>query len=129
MDHPNVPWTAPGTAGQGRGRRPSRCTGGRRMVQASVDEPWSVDGHVAGRALEPYVSRLFADWLRTTPHRTHRRVEGTMVFADISGFTRLTERLARLGKVGSEDMSDALDVTFTELLGVADADGADLVKW
>ncbi len=79
--------------------------------------------------LAPYVPRLVADWLLSTPHDSHRVIDGTLAFLDISGFTRLTERLARKGKVGAEEMSDALSATFAELISVASADGADLVKW
>src|SRR4051794_19507529 len=79
--------------------------------------------------LRPYVPRLLDHWLATTPDQVHRSIEGTALFADLSGFTRLTERLSRHGRIGAEEMSDALDATFAELLGVADAQGADLVKW
>lgn len=82
-----------------------------------------------GHALRPYVSRLQAEWLLTTPALAHRELDGTLLFADISGFTSLTERLSRMGDVGAEEMSDALNATFGELLAVADADGADLLKW
>jgi class 3 adenylate cyclase/tetratricopeptide (TPR) repeat protein len=57
------------------------------------------------------------------------RIRGTLAFVDISGFTKLTERLARKGKVGAEEMSDILSATFAGLLTEARADGADLVKW
>lgn len=80
-------------------------------------------------ALTPYVPRLVVDWLSTDPQQRHRTVEGTLLFADISGFTRLTERLSRLGQIGAEEMSEALNGTFGELLAAADADGADLLKW
>ncbi|KGN31309.1 hypothetical protein N802_04265 [Knoellia sinensis KCTC 19936] len=63
------------------------------------------------------------------PEERHREVGGTVVLADISGFTALTERLARLGTVGAEQMSDTLDYTFGELLTVAASDRADLLKW
>ena len=79
--------------------------------------------------LSPYVPRLLIDWLRTTPGRPFRQVDGTLAFVDISGFTKMTERLARKGKVGAEELNDLLDVCFTELLKVAYADGAGLVKW
>ena len=79
--------------------------------------------------LKPYVPRLVIEWLRSTPHHTHREIDGTLAFVDISGFTKLTERLARRGKVGAEEMSDALDAMFGALLGVAYQDGAGLVKW
>ena len=79
--------------------------------------------------LSPYVPRLLVDWLRTYPDRAWRQVEGTLAFVDISGFTKMTERLARKGKVGAEEMNDLLNACFTELLRVAYADGAGLVKW
>src|SRR6478752_8821657 len=77
----------------------------------------------------PYLPRLLVNWVRHTPEDLHRTVDGTLVFVDISGFTKLTERLARSGKVGAEELSDALDATFGTLLGVAYEDGAGLVKW
>ncbi len=99
------------------------------MVLASVESARSPVDRATPHALAAYLPRILGDWLTSTPAQTHRAVEGTLVFADISGFTRLTERLARLGRVGAEEMSDALDATFTQLLGEAHADGADLVKW
>jgi class 3 adenylate cyclase/tetratricopeptide (TPR) repeat protein len=93
-----------------------------RTARSSADR-------AAAHALTAYVPRILGDWLTTSPERNHRAVDGTLVFADISGFTRLTERLSRLGRVGAEEMSDALNATFTQLLGEAQADGADLVKW
>ncbi|MFC6704810.1 adenylate/guanylate cyclase domain-containing protein [Flexivirga alba] len=80
-------------------------------------------------ALRPFVPRLASEWLTDRPDLRHRLLDGTMVFADISGFTSLTERLARRGKVGAELMSDTLDLTFGTLLAPAFEDGADLLKW
>ena len=84
--------------------------------------------HDSGR-LAPYVPRLVVDWLRNSPHETVREVDGTLAFLDISGFTRLTERLARRGKEGAEEMSEILNKTFASLLDVGYQDGAGLVKW
>src|SRR5439155_24113024 len=72
----------------------------------------------AGRSeiLKPYVPRLVIDWLRSSSDARHRRGEGSLAVVDISGFTKLTERLARKGKVGAEEVNDALDDCFTELL-------------
>ena len=42
-----------------------------------------------------------------------------MVFVDISGFTKLSEKLAKLGKVGAEEIADAIDTCFADLLEVA----------
>jgi len=52
-----------------------------------------------------------------------------LLFVDISGFTKMTERLARQGKVGLEEVNEILDMTFAELLSVAYEDGAGPIKW
>ncbi|MGH8895235.1 MAG: adenylate/guanylate cyclase domain-containing protein, partial [Actinomycetes bacterium] len=79
--------------------------------------------------LRPYVPDLLGSWQPTAGDNRHMRVPGSLAFVDISGFTRLTERLARRGKVGAEEMSDLLNATFAALLEDALAEGADLVKW
>ena len=84
---------------------------------------------LGSRPLEVYVPRLLVDWLIHRPQEAVHVVDGSMAFVDISGFTKLTERLARRGRVGAEEMSDILDSTFGALLRVARADGAELVKW
>lgn len=77
----------------------------------------------------PYVPELLRSWSPTHGDERHMQVEGSLAFVDISGFTTLTERLARKGNVGAEEMSDLLDATFSALLADARALGADLVKW
>lgn len=79
--------------------------------------------------LAPYVPRLVVDWLAEQPQREHRRIEGSCVFADISGFTNLTERLAARGKAGAEEMGTLLNTVFDELLTAAYDFGANLIKW
>jgi class 3 adenylate cyclase/tetratricopeptide (TPR) repeat protein len=88
------------------------------------------DGSAGSAAmLEPYVPRLVVEWLRDTPGAVVRAVDGSLAFVDISGFTTLTERLARKGRIGAEEISDLLNATFAQLLEVAYRDGAGLVKW
>ena len=79
--------------------------------------------------LTPYVPRLVVDWLRQTPGAMHQEIEGSMVFVDISGFTALSERLGRRGKIGAELMRDTLNVVFISLLDEAYDYGAGLLKW
>ena len=101
-----------------RRSRPSTTLGGRRgsMDVARISEPT--------RALQPYAPRLAIEWLAETPEVRHLAVDGTLAFLDISGFTKLTERLARAGRSGPEELSDILDSTFGALLGSARDDGA-----
>jgi class 3 adenylate cyclase/tetratricopeptide (TPR) repeat protein len=79
--------------------------------------------------LVPYVPRLLVEWLRDSPEARSMELDGTLAFVDISGFTSMTERLARKGKVGAEEMNDVLNALFAELLAVAYEDGAGLLKW
>lgn len=79
--------------------------------------------------LRPYVCPLAVEWLASSPDLRYRSLEGTLVFADVSGFTRLTERLASKGKAGAEEISDLLDVVLAALLDAASERGGWLVKW
>ena len=79
--------------------------------------------------LRPYLPRLLIEWLSSTPDATSREVDGSIAFVDISGFTRLSERLAKRGKVGAEELTDAIGTCFTRLLGVAYANGGGLIKF
>lgn len=79
--------------------------------------------------LEPYVPTFVSDWLQARPGERHRAVDCTLVFADISGFTRMTEMLAGQGKAGAEEMAGLINSTFRPLLDAAYAYGASLIKW
>src|SRR6266480_4380098 len=68
-------------------------------------------------------------WLQEAPGTIAREVEGTVVFVDISGFTKMSERLARHGKVGAEEVTDVLGSVFARLLVVAYENGGSLVKF
>ncbi len=79
--------------------------------------------------LTPYVPRLLIEWMREAPGTRYRAIDGSLAFVDISGFTALTERLAKQGKIGAELMRDTLDGVFTALLDEAYDWGAGLLKW
>ena len=57
------------------------------------------------------------------------RRDGSVVFVDISGFTKLSEKLAKMGKEGAEQITDAIEACFTDLLSVAYANGGSLIKF
>jgi class 3 adenylate cyclase/tetratricopeptide (TPR) repeat protein len=85
----------------------------------------------AARSLDAYVPRLVVDWIAGDPQASTRwrAVDGTLVFADVSGFTPLSERLARKGRRGAEELTDVLNHVFGELLGIAGGHGGDLLKF
>lgn len=84
-------------------------------------------GTVAG--LAAYVPRVQVEWLRTAEERRWRRVDATLVFVDVSGFTALSERLARAGRIGAEELTDTIGSCFDHLLEVAYRAGGSLLKF
>jgi class 3 adenylate cyclase/tetratricopeptide (TPR) repeat protein len=54
---------------------------------------------------------------------------GTVMFADISGFTALSERLSQLGKEGAEEITAIVNRFFAALLEITDHHGGDLLKF
>ncbi len=79
--------------------------------------------------LTPYVPRLLVEWDRDTPGDTYRLINGTLVFIDISGFTAMSERLARNGKVGAEEVTEVMNTSFARLLEHAYREGGSLLKF
>jgi class 3 adenylate cyclase/tetratricopeptide (TPR) repeat protein len=84
---------------------------------------------VEGRHLDAYVPSILLQHLAQTPDAPVRTLDGTALFTDISGFTKLSERLARLGRQGAEELVDAIDQSFQALLEVAHGHGASVVKF
>src|SRR4051812_5787050 len=80
-------------------------------------------------SLTPYIPRLVVEWLRSEPAATHRSLEGTMAFVDISGFTAMSERLSSRGKAGAEEVTDVINAPFSRLLDVAYGEGGTLLKF
>ena len=79
--------------------------------------------------LAPYVPRAVLSRLARPIDVLSETVPCTMVFADVSGFTRLSERLARHGHEGAEQLVDVINACFTALLAEAYGRGGSLVKF
>ncbi|PWU24072.1 MAG: hypothetical protein C5B48_07520 [Candidatus Rokuibacteriota bacterium] len=99
------------------------------METASPTQLGGEPGAAASARLAPYVPRLALEWLRDHPERRYTQIEGSLAFVDISGFTNLTERLSRKGKVGAEEMNQILNSCFGEFLNSAYDFGAGVIKW
>jgi class 3 adenylate cyclase/tetratricopeptide (TPR) repeat protein len=84
-----------------------------------------------GSELSPsrHVPRIALDWVVDEPDRLWRLVDGTMVFADISGFTALSERLATKGRIGAEELVETLSRVFGSMLDTAASRGGQLLKF
>src|SRR3954447_1204576 len=80
-------------------------------------------------ALAPYVPAFVVDWAATGTHDLVRVVDGSLLSADISGFTALSERLAGMGRAGAEELTDLLNRCFDDMIATASAFGGDVLKF
>ena len=80
------------------------------------------------RSLTPHVPRVALRW-EAEGGGLWREIDGSLVFVDISGFTALSEKLARKGRVGAEELTGTLSACFGELLAVAYEAGGSLLKF
>lgn len=87
-----------------------------------------VAGNHVTHSLERYVPRAAVEW-DADAAATWREVDGTLVFVDISGFTALSERLARSGRIGAEELTDVLNRVFSAMLDLAYERGGALLKF
>jgi class 3 adenylate cyclase/tetratricopeptide (TPR) repeat protein len=59
----------------------------------------------------------------------HHFAEGAVMFADVSGFTPLSEELARHGKRGAEELTRILNAYFEDMIGAVEEAGGDVCKF
>ena len=76
-----------------------------------------------------YVPRVLQQHLVDDPHRHAWTAEGAAVFADVSGFTKLSEALAQKGREGAEQITETIERVFDALLGIAYERGGNLLKF
>jgi class 3 adenylate cyclase/tetratricopeptide (TPR) repeat protein len=76
-----------------------------------------------------HIPRVALKWMQTTPHLDWQMQEGTLLFADISGFTALAERLSHRGRQGGEELVSTLGKVFGSMLDDAAGYGGDLLKF
>lgn len=80
-------------------------------------------------SLERFVPRVASEWDTEAQGSLYREIDGTLCFVDISGFTNLSEKLARRGRIGAEELTDVLDRVFGEMLRLAYDRGGSLLKF
>lgn len=77
-------------------------------------------------SLIPYVPKFLLDHADTS---SWFEVDGTMVSADISGFTALSERLAGRGREGAEVLTDIVNSCFTGMIDDCERRGGDILRF
>ncbi len=98
-------------------------------VGGSAEAGRTERGEALSQALAPYLPRLSIEWMSERPGDRYRVEPGTVVFVDISGFTKLSEGLAKHGKVGAEELTATIGSCFVALLDLAVAYGGRLLKF
>ncbi len=83
----------------------------------------------AAERVLPYVPRVIQHHLLDDPSGRCWIAEGTAVLVDISGFTQLSEQLARKGREGAEQITDAIGRSFESILLVAYQNDGGLLKF
>ena len=115
---------------QGLGPMINIAVGGHPPLQLTMGASETGPGAIQeGPGPAAYVPRLLPAWAATESGPGHRIIDGSLLLFDITGFTPLTERLARRGREGAEELSNLLDTVFSQLLMDAEAEGGDLLKW
>ena len=79
--------------------------------------------------LTRFVPRVLLEWDLDAPGRHWQAIEGSLVFLDISGFTNLSERLARRGRIGTEELTEVLGTVFGSMLDISYERGGGLLKF
>lgn len=83
--------------------------------------------------LQSYFPQLILRRWQADPSTFERpfeeRFEGAVLFADISGFTMLTEQLTAEGAAGTEELIQLLNGCFSDLIELVHAHGGDVVKF
>lgn len=80
-------------------------------------------------ALDKYVPALAIDWPDIAGEKTWHELDASLCFVDISGFTKLSERLARKGRIGAEELTEVLNYVFGRMLEVSYLQGGSLLKF
>ncbi|MGH3649558.1 MAG: tetratricopeptide repeat protein [Acidimicrobiia bacterium] len=95
----------------------------------NVEEVTIPGGYTASTRYLLYLPRLLV--VAPESLRTERvaQLDGTVVFADVSGFTALSEELAKEGKVGAERITEIINEAFNELLTISRLEGGDLISF
>jgi len=84
------------------------------------------------KTIAAYIPQFIVEELIDNPHMPAEHGQfryGTLVFADVSGFTTMSEKLAQIGKEGAEELTDILNRYFTRMLDIAFSYGGYQLKF
>jgi adenylate cyclase len=68
-------------------------------------------------------------WPLVESRARESRAEGCVLFADLAGFTQLTDSLASIGKEGAEELTRILNDFFSAMIRIVHQDGGDVIRF
>jgi class 3 adenylate cyclase/tetratricopeptide (TPR) repeat protein len=94
----------------------------------------SICGHLSSLrdVLSTYLPRYLVEQIGEDPRPDQLRAsfkQGSALFADVSGFTAMSEKLSVLGKEGAEEITGIVNDYFETMLDISDRYGGDLLKF
>ena len=108
------------------------------LVEAGENPPRAILSpcitHLAS-LLEATTTHLPASLVRQVRRQPHAGqadgefVEGTLLFADISGFTAMSEKLSQIGREGAEEVTDVVNRYFDAMLDILRAYDGQLIRF
>ncbi len=101
-------------------------------TESSAEARYSAGQQRSLAAAITYVPRTLLDELARHPDRPLpwlAEIDGTMVMGDISGFTAMSEQLARAGREGAEQLTDIINSFFSTMLDIAVSYGGDTLTF
>ncbi len=78
-------------------------------------------------SLSAFIPRTVWPLVRGTANES--RKSGSILFADLAGFTRLTDSLASIGKEGAEELTRILNGFFSSMIKIVHEDGGDVLRF
>ncbi len=76
-----------------------------------------------------YFSRLFLHQAFGVKRRNLSNISGSFMFADLSGFTAMSDQLSVKGRSGAEELASMINSLFDPLLKIVFSHGGDVIKF
>ncbi|MFQ5576690.1 MAG: adenylate/guanylate cyclase domain-containing protein [Anaerolineae bacterium] len=107
---------------------------GQFTARMTLDEATAILIHLTSLryTLAAYLPRYLLKSIteRPEPGRVEGRFHhGTLLLADVAGFTALSEKLAARGREGAEEMAHILNQIFDPILDISSQYGGDVLKF
>jgi class 3 adenylate cyclase/predicted ATPase len=106
----------------------------RLQADMNADDAQSISKHLISlrRALSTYLPHYLVEKISKDPKPGQVNGyfrHGVVLFADVSGFTAMSEELSALGREGAEEVTSIVNDYFETMLKISNSYGGDLLKF